>query len=69
MLNLSYSQIAHNIDFWHEYADIEGLYTDEEFYSMSHDEKISILIECFGPEAENTDSPDLDSDDLCNSTN
>lgn len=41
-------QIATNIDLWNEYFNTSALMSDEEFYSMSIEEKIEMLVEAYG---------------------
>jgi hypothetical protein len=46
----TYKQIAENFALWREYVDPSGLHTQEDFDSMTLQEKIDFQINCFGPE-------------------
>ena len=46
----SYAEIASNLDLWREYIDPEMAISDDEFSGMTMDQKISLIIETFGPE-------------------
>lgn len=46
----SYTQIADNYTLWQEYADPSGVDTEKSFNAKSTQDKIEILIACFGPE-------------------
>lgn len=41
-------QVAANIDLWNEYFNVDAVMSDDEFYSMSIDEKIQMLVDAFG---------------------
>lgn len=46
----SYSAIANNYSLWMEYADPSGLDTEAAFNAKTEQEKIELLVACFGPE-------------------
>lgn len=51
----TYRDCAKNFHLWQEYTDPSGEYSREEFESLDLDEKISIMIEAFGEETNDTD--------------
>ena len=44
----SFSEIAASLDLWREYADPDIAVSDDEFYSMTIDERIELLNEVWG---------------------
>ena len=45
-------QQATNYEFWTEYVDPEGVYTEEKFSSMTVEEKLEIIKSVFGGKLE-----------------
>ena len=44
----SYNEIASNLAIWNEFFNTDAAMTDEEFYEMSVEDKIKLLIAAFG---------------------
>ena len=42
------AQIAADLNLWNEYFNTEANMTDEEFYSMTEDERLEMLVAAFG---------------------
>ena len=64
MTRPTYEQIASSFDLWQEYADTSGAFGRGEFDAMSVADRVSLLIEAFGPEPERA----LTVDELLDST-
>ena len=51
VINLrTYSEIASSLNLWREYIDPEMAISDDEFAGMTMDQKLSLIVETFGPE-------------------
>ena len=46
----SYRELATNFDFWCKFVFFEAQVSEREFDEMSIDEKLDILLGCFGSE-------------------
>lgn len=44
----TYAEIANDLALWNEYFNTDGAMTDDEFYALSVDEKVNLLIAAFG---------------------
>lgn len=61
----TYAEITASYSLWGQYVDTAGLDTEEKFNSMSPEEKLAVLENCFGPENDTLqkilklDSPEL----------
>ena len=42
------AQIAADLNLWNEYFNVDAMMTDEEFYAMSEEERLEMLVEAFG---------------------
>ena len=42
------AQIAADINLWNEYFNVDAMMTDEEFYAMSEEERLKMLVDAFG---------------------
>jgi len=40
--------IASSLEIWNEYFNVDAMMTDADFYSMTFDERLKMLIEAFG---------------------
>ncbi len=47
---VTYAEIASSWQLWIEYVDVVGVDTEEGFNKMPLDEKIALIVACFGPE-------------------
>ena len=52
MITFTYNQIAESYKLWTEYVDNNPELTEEQFDEMSIEEKVSVMVDCFGPETE-----------------
>jgi hypothetical protein len=48
----SYAEIAQSLNLWRTYVDIDGNDSEQEFESGSWQERVIVMEECFGPEAD-----------------
>lgn len=56
----SHSDIASSLNLWREYIDPEMAISDDEFAGMAMDQRLSLIVETFGPEPTNDEiSEDL----------
>ena len=49
------AQIAANIHLWNEYFNTSALMTDKEFYEMTYNQRVQMLVDAFGPDEEYED--------------
>lgn len=49
------AQIAADLDLWNEYFNVDALMTDDEFYAMSYEDRLEMLVESFGMDDEVTE--------------
>ena len=42
------AQIAADINLWNEYFNVDAMMSDEEFYAMSEEERMEMLVAAFG---------------------
>jgi hypothetical protein len=54
------AEIADNISLWDEYFNVSALMTDAEFYAMSYDQRLQMLVEAFGAD-ENEENTTMNS--------
>ncbi len=48
----TYKEIAQSFSLWGEYVDVDGNDTEESFNANSWEERVEIMIQCFGPEGQ-----------------
>ena len=46
----TYADIAASFGLWGEYVDPDMTFSEEEFEAMSSEQRIALMVECFGPE-------------------
>ena len=51
MPTATYHEIASDYALWCEYVDPGAEGTEEQWAAMTHDERIGIIVACFGDEA------------------
>jgi len=59
-LHHTYTQIAESWTLWREYVDADATMTEEEFGTLTIEQKTDLLVDAFGPEAEPDDEDDDD---------
>lgn len=42
------AQIASDLKLWNEYFNVDALMTDEEFFAMTYQERLALLVAAFG---------------------
>jgi hypothetical protein len=47
---LTYEQISRNFQLWGEYVDPMATMTEEEFNETDLEQRLQIMVDCFGPE-------------------
>jgi hypothetical protein len=53
----TYEQIARSFQLWGEYVDPMATMTEEQFEEMEMEERLQIMVDCFGPEQD--DEPEF----------
>jgi hypothetical protein len=43
-------ELATDWDLWRDYIDPDGVLNHSEFLAMSHEERVALIVETFGPE-------------------
>ncbi len=57
MTKYTNAEIANNLSLWNEYFNVSALMTDEEFHTLSYDQRLQMLVEAFGAD-ENEEEED-----------
>jgi hypothetical protein len=52
---VTYEQIARNYQLWGEYVDPMATMTEEEFDALEIEDRLKIMVDCFGPEEDEDD--------------
>jgi hypothetical protein len=60
MAKYTNAQIAGSLDLWNEYFNTSALMTDEEFHTLSYDQRLQMLVEAFGAD-ENEENTTMNS--------
>jgi hypothetical protein len=55
MSSPTYAECANSWSLWQEYVDPNATMTETEFDAMTIEDRMSMMVECFGPEQPDED--------------
>ena len=55
MTKYTNAQIANDLNLWNEYFNVDAMMTDDEFNAMTYEQRLQMLVDAFGDDADEGD--------------